>query len=514
MSEESSRTVDSCAPAGAAAPPAPLPQNRRPRVREVSSRFMTPLISSSASSAGASSPFDHRSKSTLRRHPHQQSLNEPLSSRPVEDENIPDVMRNSTGSQMLSKAAILLSTVQRKPQQKTKVLKENGGSRFEQQQSASDSPAQSKRVSSSSSSSSRPDTPYARGGAERIVPSRYRVTPHPIHRQTQNHCGAAQTPFSAAAQLVQESTSTSNIPTPKDDYDSSDNESVENRKSYPNSPVCITSSKIARAPWTTRASMPEVDRWLIDKNSTPKCVRSLSLSRSSSDSKSLCLPPQPTTKPGLDKKVRRGVNNHPDDDHSLKMLQNHYLQWRYANAKAEASVHSQSMAAERKLYSLGCQINDLREKVSRKRAELASLQRIKTLTTILETQSPGLEEWSAIENEYSASLSGATSALQNASLQLPVSGVRFDSRELAESFNSATKVMEQMHSDIERFVCKAEDVDSLASDLARVSSGERSFIEECGDLLMKVHASQITECSLKGHMVQLSRITDQLRSST
>ncbi|RAL43082.1 hypothetical protein DM860_009864 [Cuscuta australis] len=497
--------------AGSSGTATAAPQIRRARVKEVSSRFMTPLISSSSSAT----PADHqRSKTALRRHPNQQSLNEPLSTRPAEDENIPDVMRNSTGSQIMSKAAILLSTVQKKQQQRPKILKENGGI------TVPDTP-QSKRVSSSSSS--RPDTPYVTGGHDRIVPSRYRTTPHPLHRQTPNHNSGGVPPFSAAAKLVQESTSSapgsprSETSTAKDDY-TSDNESIHG-KSYPNSPLCVSSS-MTRGPSSVRSSMPEVDRWLSDscnKLPVPKCARSLNLTRSSSDTKTISLlPPQPPTKSGLDaasKKGRRVANSHPEDEHCLKLLNNHYLQWRYANARAEASLHSQSQEAERKLYSLGCQIKDLRDRVCEKRRELATLQRAKTLHAILEMQSPSLEEWSHIEDEYSTSLSGAANALRNASLQLPVSGVQVDTREISESFSSAIKVMEAVASHLQGFVPKAEVIDSLASDLARVSGAERCHIEECGDLLGKVYASQITECSLKGHMVELHRSHQVRRSS-
>ncbi|VFR02899.1 unnamed protein product [Cuscuta campestris] len=453
--------------AGSSGTATAAPQIRRARVKEVSSRFMTPLISSSSSAT----PADHqRSKTALRRHPNQQSLNEPLSTRPADDENIPDVMRNSTGSQIMSKAAILLSTVQKKQQQRPKILKENGGI------TVPDTP-QSKRVSSSSSS--RPDTPYVTGGHDRIVPSRYRTTPHPLHRQTPNHNSGGVPPFSAAAKLVQESTSSapgsprSETSTAKDDY-TSDNESIHG-KSYPNSPLCVSSS-MTRGPSSVRSSMPEVDRWLSD-----------------------------SWLDAASKKGRRVANSHPEDEHCLKLLNNHYLQWRYANARAEASLHSQSQEAERKLYSLGCQIKDLRDRVCEKRRELATLQRAKTLHAILEMQSPSLEEWSHIEDEYSTSLSGAANALRNASLQLPVSGVQVDTREISESFSSAIKVMEAVASHLQGFVPKAEVMDSLASDLARVSGAERCHIEECGDLLGKVYASQITECSLKGHMVELHR---------
>ncbi|VFQ80247.1 unnamed protein product [Cuscuta campestris] len=102
---------------------------------------------------------------------------------------------NVKGSQIMSKAAILLSTVQKKQQQRQKVSMENGGI------TVPDTP-QPKWVSSSSSIT---DTLYVTAAHDRIVPSTYCTTPH--HRQTPNHHSGGVPPFSAAAKLVQEYTS-------------------------------------------------------------------------------------------------------------------------------------------------------------------------------------------------------------------------------------------------------------------------------------------------------------------
>lgn len=62
---------------------------------------------------------------------------------------------------------------------------------------------------------------------------------------------------------------------------------------------------------------------------------------------SLYLPPHPPcTKLALDARKGRKVSSHQEDMHSLRMLQNHYLQWRYANAKAEFSMHAQRRETE------------------------------------------------------------------------------------------------------------------------------------------------------------------------
>ena len=56
---------------------------------------------------------------------------------------------------------------------------------------------------------------------------------------------------------------------------------------------------------------------------------------------------------------------------------------------------------------------------------------------------------------------------------------------------------------IQNFMQKAEETESLVSELARVSGGEKALVEECGDLLMKTYISQVTEWSLRGQMIQM-----------
>ncbi|KAF8398629.1 hypothetical protein HHK36_017560 [Tetracentron sinense] len=120
-------------------------------------------------------------------------------------------------------------------------------------------------------------------------------------------------------------------------------------------------------------------------------------------------------------------------------------------------------------------------------------------------QMPYLDEWSALEEDYSSSLSGATKALQDASLRLPVVGnVRADILEVGEALNSASNVMGMM-SYIGSFLPKAQETGILISELARVVGEERVLIEECGYLLSKTHMLQVDECSLRGHLIQLNR---------
>ncbi|BBH00592.1 unknown function family protein DUF566 [Prunus dulcis] len=186
--------------------------------------------------------------------------------------------------------------------------------------------------------------------------------------------------------------------------------------------------------------------------------------------------------------------------HSLRVLHNRYLQWRYTNARAEASMQAQQRETERTLYSLAVKIAELYDSVKRKRIELGILQRTETLSAILDAQ------WFALQGDHSSSLAEATQALSNASFQLPISGnVRVDLQEVKEALNSAVEVMEIIDLQVQRSTAKAEETENLISELARVTGGERALIEECGNMLSKTYTTQVEEWSLRGQIIQLKR---------
>ncbi|KAL0398936.1 UNVERIFIED_CONTAM: QWRF motif-containing protein 6 [Sesamum radiatum] len=433
-----------------AAPPAPPLPHRRPRVREVSSRFMSPLIQSNSTPIPTPNPSDFpRSKSAHRRQPSK-----------TDENQIPEPNRS------LDKAsALAVATVLRKQhQQRVKYVRENTESRDHQH--------------SDVKILSRPDTPIAIG-TDRVIPSRYRRVPNSISRSnslnsSSNECSAV----TAAARLLQEATSDvekklSRMSTStRDDSDSfSDASSIQGSSSCPNSPLCVPVNKV-RSVADVRSSMPDVDKWLADNSSdnsrmvSGDCARSLNFSSSLKMGGGFSRPPHPSSciRSGLDARKGRKVSNHQEDAHSLKMLSNHYLQWRFANAKAEASVHAQKQEAEM----------------------------------------PYLDEWSALEEDYSNYLTGTTNALLSSSARLPVSGeVRVDAAQLGEALRAALKVVELISSNIQRFTGKAEEMDISISELARTVGGERALSEECGYLLSKTYSSQAQECSLRGALMQL-----------
>ncbi|WCJ23754.1 hypothetical protein M5689_005763 [Euphorbia peplus] len=477
-------------------PPPPIP-HRRPRVREVSSRFMSPAPSSSSSS-----PLTNNNKPRSRS-VEKQRHTEPLSCADVN--------------------SLIHSPPQRKQNQRAvvKLFKENAGVRHDQTRSR------------------RPDTP--------IVSTSSKYTPIVSTSSKLRLMQQRSVPtMSSAAKLLQTSgisfphsdNSNSNGPSPLPSPSSSSHCDVSRNNDYVNTDHLARSCSTQSLP-DIRSSMPEVSvlptvpgRLLVDKSisrangansdsckpSASPCSRSLDFPRSSIGEYSMMHPKQSVSSsmkmggiplPPLAPYARKGkkVPSHQEDVHCLRLLHNHYLQWRYVNAKAEVSAKTQRIETERMLFSLSIRISELYDLLKCKRIMLSILRRTKALSVVVEPQMPYLEEWSSLEADYSTSLLEAIQALSNVSLRLPISGnIRADVREVGDAFNSAMKLMELIALHVQKFIPKAEEMEILVSELARIAGGEKALIEECGDLLFKTHRSQVEECSLRAQLIQLNQI--------
>uniref|UniRef100_A0ACD5YJ56 Uncharacterized protein n=1 Tax=Avena sativa TaxID=4498 RepID=A0ACD5YJ56_AVESA len=261
-----------------------------------------------------------------------------------------------------------------------------------------------------------------------------------------------------------------------------------------------------------RSSVPEPGG--STRGAIPLCHRSLNSALTGCQAPPVKLlapprPPQPhgAKVPELKKAVLVGgrkVAGKQEDVHQLRMLDNRHVQYRFLNARAKAVAKAKAAVAESSLFGLAERISGLRESVSDKRAEAEKIKRDQRLFSIVGSQVPYLDLWSDVEEDYSSCLTGATSALHNASLRLPiVGGVRVNCEEISEILNSAVQLLEPASPCVQNLLPKVEEVDCVASNLAQVIASERALIEECGNLLNQAHHMQMREYSLRSHLMQL-----------
>ncbi|KAE8708443.1 QWRF motif-containing protein 2 [Hibiscus syriacus] len=149
--------------------------------------------------------------------------------------------------------------------------------------------------------------------------------------------------------------------------------------------------------------------------------------------------------------IRRGKmgNDRIVDAHMLRLLYNRYSQWRFANAREDATFMVQKLSAKKYLWNAWVKTSELRRSVTLRRIKLLLLRQKLKLTSILKGQIAYLEAWALLDREHSSALLGATEALKASVLRLPVVGKAIaDIQNLKDAVSSAVDVMQAMASSI------------------------------------------------------------------
>ncbi|CAA7041620.1 unnamed protein product [Microthlaspi erraticum] len=281
-------------------------------------------------------------------------------------------------------------------------------------------------------------------------------------------------------------------------------------------------SPVARCNGTRKLSVDSSKREQIRDASPGKFGMSMSLASSSprgssigrgiSPSRGVTVPPRgmmsplrvrSTTTP-LVLSFAKKENSVADDAHLLRLLHNRLLQWRFANARANAAITAQKMRAEKRLYNAWNHISKLYDSVRAKRIEMQHLKHNLKLLSILIKQMTYLEEWLVMDRDHTSSLVGAAEALRGSTLYLPVDYMAtVNVQSVKDAICSAVDVMQAMASSICLLLPKVVKVSGLAVELNRVNVKEQRMLELCRDFLNIISALEVVECSLRTQAIQI-----------
>ncbi|URE36135.1 hypothetical protein MUK42_03201 [Musa troglodytarum] len=151
--------------------------------------------------------------------------------------------------------------------------------------------------------------------------------------------------------------------------------------------------------------------------------------------------------------------------HQLRLLYNRLLQWRWVNAQANDNFLAQK----------------------------------------LDDEITYLEQWSLVDQDHSSTLLGAIEALKASTICLPiVNGAKADFHEMRNAISSAVDVMQAIGTSIWTILSKVERKSYMVSELADLATKEQALMDQCRNLLTTVSAMHVKQCSLLGHITQLS----------
>ncbi|OEL20786.1 hypothetical protein BAE44_0018191 [Dichanthelium oligosanthes] len=106
--------------------------------------------------------------------------------------------------------------------------------------------------------------------------------------------------------------------------------------------------------------------------------------------------------------------------HEMRMAHCRLLQWRFANAKAEAARKRKQASAELDLMGTWASVSELRGKVARKRVQLEKEKQKIRLNTVLSSQMKDLESWEQVETKHVAALASTVDCTRAAVCRLPL----------------------------------------------------------------------------------------------
>ncbi|XP_039037882.1 QWRF motif-containing protein 2-like [Hibiscus syriacus] len=200
--------------------------------------------------------------------------------------------------------------------------------------------------------------------------------------------------------------------------------------------------------------------------------------------------------------------NKVSDAHLLRLLHNHLLQWRFVNARADATLSSKRSNTEKSLHNAWTTTSKLLESVRAKRNELQLLRQNLKLISILKGQMIFLDEWAVLDHDYCSYLSGAIEALTASTLRLPVvCGARADIPKLKEAIFSAVNVMQAIASSIWSLLSKVAEVNTMVSEVRNLSTNELALLYRCKQVLPTIAAMRVKECSLRTLILQLNQLS-------
>ncbi|XP_076930653.1 QWRF motif-containing protein 3-like [Bidens hawaiensis] len=161
--------------------------------------------------------------------------------------------------------------------------------------------------------------------------------------------------------------------------------------------------------------------------------------------------------------------------HRLRMMHGSWMQWRYANARANAINEALDNKAKNDLFQAWKSVAMLQQSVLQKRLQMEKEKLEIKLNTIFHSQMKMLEAWKDMERRHTSDISMTKDCLEAIACRVP----------LIEG-------------------AKTSETASILSELAKVAIEETSLLEECSEHLRVISTSEIEERSLRCSIMEMT----------
>nr|XP_043639783.1 QWRF motif-containing protein 3 [Erigeron canadensis] len=193
--------------------------------------------------------------------------------------------------------------------------------------------------------------------------------------------------------------------------------------------------------------------------------------------------------------------------HRLRLLQNSWMQWRYANARAQDVNEHLTAQCELDLLFARESVAKLQQSVVQKRLQLQKEKLEMKLNVIIDSQINPLESWGDIERRHMVDISVLKDYLNAVVCMVPlIEGAKVDLESATVAFQHTSHLVATTKSMLSTFSPMAHD---MLSELADVATQEKLLLEECLEHLRVISMLEIQERTLRCSIITMDSFYDQ-----
>lgn len=192
-----------------------------------------------------------------------------------------------------------------------------------------------------------------------------------------------------------------------------------------------------------------------------------------------------------------------DEFHKFRVLHNRLLQWRFANAKAEANLSSLTALARDRLFHVWLRLLNVRSVIVEKRIEIQKIKQDMKLIGIVNNHITLLNVWEKLERKNCEALSRITRKASALSVKLPlVDNAKGEVECIYKAMKEAMEVMGNIVATLTNFFSQVEKNLYLVTELTTTLQHQEECLMEMETIVTFVALLFAREKSVRAQVIQ------------
>ncbi|XP_051138364.1 QWRF motif-containing protein 7 [Andrographis paniculata] len=193
-----------------------------------------------------------------------------------------------------------------------------------------------------------------------------------------------------------------------------------------------------------------------------------------------------------------------EEYHRYRVAYNRLLQWRFANARAEASMAAVRKLAQKRLWNAWAKLSVMRNSMVEKRLRIRNNKHELKLYEITKSELRLLEEWSRIEKKNTEAVGRVVRKLSAISVCLPlVQNAEGDTTAVDGAISTATEVMGSITEMVQNMNWQVEKECFLITELSIVLNQQKQMFQQLQKCVTLVASMAVEEKILRAQQIQL-----------